>query len=316
MSRELTRNWLRHMRSGNFEAAWQISDEIMRMRRRLASPRCVHLGREALWNGESLHGQRVLIRCCHGLGDTLQVIRYAALVRRQAKHVVVQAQASVSELLQRVDGIDVIRTLYDDVPTCSYDVAIESMELPHVFRATLSSVPAEVPYVRVRPRPQPTGGSLAIGTVWRAGEWDKRRSIPSGLIAPLASIPGVTLHALQHRARREAEPWKFGIDSSSDDLLEAARVIAGLDLMISVDSMPAHLAGALGTPTWLLLHAHSDWRWMTDRSDSPWYPTMRVFRQERARDWGAVIEKIADELAQLASSRSRIARENYPPIAA
>ncbi len=299
MSRALTREWLRHMRSGDFELAWQVSDAVLTARNNRRST-CCHLAQEALWRGEAFVDQRVLIRCCHGLGDTLQFIRYAPLVRRMARCVIVQGQAPLAELLQHVAGIDAIATLYDDVPRNSYDVAVEVMELPYAFRTQLGTIPARVPYIELPDCVRRRDSSLAVGVVWRAGEWDARRSVPCELIRTLELVPTVTLHLLQRDRQFTPRAQEFGIDASADDIVQLARTIAGLDLVISVDSMPAHLAGALGVPIWTLLHARCDWRWMSDREDSPWYPTMRLVRQSRARDWHAVIARVRSELARLA----------------
>jgi hypothetical protein len=121
-------------------------------------------------------------------------------------------------------------------------MTVEIMELPHVFRTSLSDIPAMLPYIQIRPRPLPTSGNVGVGIVWKSGEWDKRRSIPVELIASFDCIPGLTLHVLQRGRGLRERPQNFGLDSGSDDILEAARVIAGLDLVISIDSMPAHLA--------------------------------------------------------------------------
>jgi ADP-heptose:LPS heptosyltransferase len=120
------------------------------------------------------------------------------------------------------------------------------------------------------------------------------------LLTPLADIPGVIIHIIQRGSGLAERPPGFGIVSGSDDLTKAAEMIAALDLMISIDSMPAHLAGALAVPTWTLLQSPSDWRWMDDRDDSPWYPTMRLFRQPAGGDWSAVITEVVNELARTA----------------
>ncbi len=140
--------------------------------------------------------------------------------------------------------------------------------------------------------------------VWRSGGWDSARSVPLPLLAEaLAAVPGVTLHALQ-RGPALAE-WRrdWGLVSGSDDVLETARAMQSLDLIISVDSFPAHLAGALGCPVWTLLHAAPDWRWLTGRADSPWYPTMRLFRQERAGEWEAVVQRVAKSLREMTNDQ-------------
>jgi hypothetical protein len=189
MSRQLTRAWLRQMRAGNCEAAWRISDEVLQSRRR-TSQRFVHLGREVWWNGEPVAGKRVLIRCSHGLGDTLQFIRYAPLVRKIAARVIVQAQAALCEILRHVDGIDAVETLYNDVAPESYDVVVEAMELPHLLRAVV----ADVPYIHAQPTFERAPSKLRVGIVWRAGEWDQRRSVPVELIRTVADVPGIVLH--------------------------------------------------------------------------------------------------------------------------
>jgi hypothetical protein len=162
-------------------------------------------------------------------------------------------------------------------------------------------VPAAVPYLHVESAPRETDGRLHVGLVWKAGDWDDRRSIPADLLAPLADVCGVALHVLQRGSGLAERPAGFGIDSGSDDPVQAARTMRALDLVVTVDSMPAHLAGALGVPVWTLLQADADWRWMEGRDDSPWYPTMRLFRQPRQGEWAPVIARVAAELARLAS---------------
>jgi ADP-heptose:LPS heptosyltransferase len=145
-----------------------------------------------------------------------------------------------------------------------------------------------------------------VGLTWHGSDWDQRRAVPVQLFAGFERITGLTLHILQRGSVLLRRPIGFGIDSGSDDIYEAARTIAGLDLMITIDSMPAHLAGALGVPTWVLLHSDCDWRWMQKRSDSPWYPTSRLFRQEKPGDWRPVIARVKQDLERAAVSRFRI----------
>ncbi|HEX2092082.1 MAG TPA: hypothetical protein VHG28_06750 [Longimicrobiaceae bacterium] len=290
--------WMRHMQRGEFEAAWEISDRVLRSR---AGVSCRHLPRhqQYVWDGTPLAGKRVLIRCYHGLGDTLQFIRYAPLVREVAAEVTVWAQPELIPLLRSARGIDRLLPLHDAAPEVEYveyDVDVEVMELPHVFRTTLRTLPAEVPYLHADPVPLPRDGRLAVGLVWRAGSWDERRSVPVELLTPLARIPGVALHVLQRGPALAERPEGFGVVSGSDDAMEAAGILRALDLLVSVDTMPAHLAGALGVPVWTLLHSDPDWRWIEGSDDSPWYPTMRLFRQERPGEWEAVVARVAAEL--------------------
>ena len=146
-------------------------------------------------------------------------------------------------------------------------------------------------------------GGEDLGAAWmrhmRAGEWDAAWRVSDCVLAPLAQVSGVELHVLQRGGGLAGREEGFGIVWGSDDPYEAARVMRALGLVNSIGSMPAHLAGALGVPVWTLLHSDPDWRWMLNRDDSPWYPTMRLFRQERPGDWESVIARVAAELGRL-----------------
>jgi ADP-heptose:LPS heptosyltransferase len=202
-----------------------------------------------------------------------------------------------------VPGIDQLLPLHDGAPEAAYDVDVEIMELPHLFRTTLATIPRAIPYLHVEPRRLAAAepGKLLVGLVWQAGGWDARRSVPFELLAPLAAVPGVQLVILQGNA--EVAGWQQGIGTYPGELMldDYARVVRGLDLLITVDSMPAHLAGALGVPVWTLLHAEADWRWLTKRPDSPWYPTMRLFWQEQPGEWAPVVARVLAEVRRLSS---------------
>jgi hypothetical protein len=302
---DLGERWFLHMRRGDFAAAWRLSDYVLRARQGMS---CAHLPRHLqwVWDGRSLQGKRVLIRCYHGLGDTVQFIRYAPVVKALGSQVRVMAPGELLPLLSTVRGIDALAPLETTAGKWDYDVDVEVMELPHVFRSTLKTLPAEIPYIRVPPAPPLHSGSLAVGIVWSAGPgWNPRRSIPFSEIRPLARIPGVSLFILQ-RGAAAAEAIGFGTDIGTDDIFAAARIMHSLDLVISVDSMPAHLAGALGVSVWTLLHKEADWRWMDEREDSPWYPTMRLFWQPGTGSWRPVIAAVAAELAKLSSRRANL----------
>lgn len=292
------------MRRGDFAAAWSISDAVLRER---AGTPCWHLPRheQYVWDGTPLEGRRVLIRCYHGLGDTIQFIRYAPLVGRIAREVIVWAQPELVPLVRGVRGVSRVLRLHDGAPRARYDVDVEIMELPHVFRTTLGTVPGDVPYVHVRPARLPRDGRLAVGLVWRAGDWDDRRSLPPELMVPLARIPGVAVHVLQRGPALAGWPAGVGSIGGRARVAGLARVIGALDLVISVDSMPAHLAGAMGIPVWTLLHHEADWRWMRDRAHTPWYPSMRLFRQPGPGDWRSVLERVAYELSELTAPAAR-----------
>ncbi len=288
--------WMRHMRAGEWEAAWRVSDRVLASH---AGEACWDRPRHEqwVWDGTPLDGSRVLIRCYHGLGDTIQFIRFAPLVKQVAAEVIVWAQPALIPLLRTARGIDRLLPLHDGDVGIDYHVDVEVMELSHVFRSTPRTLPAGVPYLHADPARIEANGSLAVGIVWKAGDWDEGRNIPYPLLAPLAQVPGVELHILQRGSGLAERQEGFGILSGSDDPSEAARAMRALDLVVSIDSMPAHLAGALGVPTWTLLQKEADWRWMEGRDDSPWYSTMRLFRQERQDEWEPVIARVAEALS-------------------
>lgn len=301
-------DWISHMRRGDFTAAWGLCDDELAAR---AGTTCWHLPRHEqwVWNGAPLDGKRVLIRCYHGLGDTIQFVRYAPLVKRIASHVSVWAPPELLPLLEDMESIDELLPLHDGTPECDYDVDVESMELPHVFRTTLESIPRNVPYLAPATRAsQIANRDFTVGIVWRGGDWDERRSVPFDLIMSLADVPGVALYALQRELAPGEGDAPFAIPPERCEPLGTAQLMRALDLVISVDTMPAHLAGALGVPVWTLLPTEADWRWMERRDDSPWYPTMRLFRQSAPGAWEPVVERVALALGrEIARSRRRVA---------
>ena len=303
--------WLRHMRAGTWHHAWTVGDAVLLAR---AGATCWHLPRHEqwVWDGRPLAGRRVLVRCYHGLGDTLMFARFVAPLRRSAAEVTLWAQPALLPLLATMRGVGPLLPLHESAPDVPYDVDVEVMELAHAARATPATLPPPA-HFDVAPAPLPRDGRIAVGLVWECGDWDRAvRSIPLPLLAPLARVPGVALHVLQRGpALAEfadgASPFGAGTSvavSGSDDVLEAARVVRALDLVVTIDSMPAHLAGALGVPVWTLLPHLADWRWMNAHAATPWYPTMRLFRQPRPGDWPAVVARVAGALARLAAGRA------------
>ena len=286
--------WLDAMRRGDFETAWKISDASLLTRRddQWRRPRW----QQSVWNGSTVAGKRVLVRCYHGLGDTIQFIRYAALLKAVATEVIVWVQPTLIPLLRSVRGIDRLLPLHDGTPEVEYDVDVELSELAHVFRTTSENIPAEVPYIFVEPAVLAAKEGLRVGLIWESGEWDTRRSIPFSEVRRLACVPGIEWHILQREPVRAGWDGTLGKISGGDNPLDDARVMRALDLVITVDTMTAHLAGAIGQRTWTLLPLESDWRWMERREDSPWYPTMRLFRQRAEGGWGRVIDEVSHGL--------------------
>lgn len=289
---DVNAQWMEHMLQGEFERAWQLSD--------LAGERRVP-------PAEELMGRCVLLRCEHGLGDTIQFIRYARLLRPITKRILAHVQPRLVPLVRAMPEIDMVFTWGESWPVGQYDDEIEIMDLPHVFRTTLATIPAEVPYLRVDPAlvsihasACQRAGHCNVGLCWSASSWDPQRSIPHTALAPLYCLPGLALFSLQ------SEPE----GPKTADCTHTAATIMNLDLVLTVDTMVAHLAGALGKPVWVLLHRDANWRWMVDRDDSPWYPTMRLFRQDDSRDWNRVVEQVAHCLPFTRSFTVRTARPN------
>lgn len=293
---DLNSSWLHAMRRGDFVTAWNISDTLLHTSQNETDlPRWF----QRVWDGSSVIDKRVLLRCYHGLGDTLQFIRYAPLLKAISAEVIVWTQPSLIPLLQSVRGIDRLLPLHDGEPEVEYDVDLELNELPHLFRTTLTSIPADVPYIFVEPASLPRSGPLRVGLIWQSGDWDNRRSIPFSDVKRLGHVPGIDWHILQREAACAGWDGTFGSISGGDNPLDDARIMRELDLVVSVDTMTAHLAGALGVPTWTLLPREADWRWMLDRVDTPWYPTMRLFRQREKGNWDDVIDNVAEQLSTL-----------------
>ncbi len=287
--------WADAMRSGDFERAWTISDRsLARLRgsdhRKHEGPR--HLQR--IWRGEKLQNKKVLVRCYHGLGDTIQFIRFARPLHRIARQVVVWCQPELVGLVSRVDGVDLAIPLHDGTVGINFDVDIEIMEIPHAIRATAAEMAMEVPYLRLSKRVHRKlpdhGGDLSVGVVWQTGGWIKQRSIPPHLLKRLRRA-GVQLYSLQ-LGEAEVAASIGAIDISSPEIETLGTRLCALDLIVCPDTMVAHLSAALGCETWILLHLDCDWRWPNTGGTTPWYPSARLFRQHAAGDWRGVVDDI------------------------
>ncbi|OQA03751.1 MAG: hypothetical protein BWY69_00258 [Planctomycetes bacterium ADurb.Bin401] len=193
----------------------------------------------------------------------------------------------------------------DGSPPVEYDIDAELMELPYVLRININNPIIEIPYLRVKAREYIERGRLKAGIAWKSGDWDARRSIPYEKMKLLNKVEGVDFHILQKGKGLSEWTDNFGFLSGSEDIYEAAEIVKSLDVVITADTMIAHLAGALGVRVWLLLCDDPDWRWFENRSDSPWYPTMRIFRQKKAGEWDKVIAEVAQELSIMQKKASK-----------
>jgi tetratricopeptide (TPR) repeat protein len=274
------------------------------------------------WQGEDVSGKTLLLHAEQGFGDTLQFCRYAPLVGAKAR-VILEVPGPLVRLCSSLPGVDRIVAAGDPVP--AFDLHCPLLSLPHAFSTTLETIPGKVPYLAAQPEQvaawrQRVGAlpGLRVGLVWAGSSFsfkpagnnmDRRRSITLAHFAPLAAVPGVSFVSLQKgdaAAQTRSSPPGMVIHDWTDELddfADTAALIEALDLVISVDTSVVHLAGALAKPVWILNRFDTCWRWMLDREDSPWYPTARLFRQPRLGDWDDVFERVAQELARIASGK-------------
>lgn len=300
--------------AGDFERGWQEYE--WRWHRPETPPRKLP---KPLWNGEPLEGKRILLHTEQGLGDTIQFIRYARLLKNGGAHVIFECQAPLMGVLRRLEGVDEL--LMEGQPLPPFDYHAPLMGLPRIFKTTLTTIPTFDSYITHDEKklatwqdyfkPQREKCKLLVGLAWQGNphhQWDHFRSVPLILFEPLARIPGIQLVSVQRGPGIEQieEFQKLtnsallvptdGQQTTPAHLAETAAMMSALDLIISVDTAPAHLAGALGRPIWTLLSFVADWRWMTGRRTTPWYPSMRIYQQKTFGDWDGVISNVFDDI--------------------
>jgi tetratricopeptide (TPR) repeat protein len=271
------------------------------------------------WQGEPAAGRTILIHAEQGFGDALQFCRYAPLVKARGLRVVVEAPSPLIRLLSRLPRIDgVVET---GAPLPAFDLQCPMLSLPLAFGTSLETIPGVTPYLAADARhialwgarlDRTTGGGLRVGLVWEGGNYrtsaeavaiNRRRSLKPAQLAPLLEVPSARFFSLQKEGERA--PAAFALIDYMDemaDFADTAALIANLDLVISVDTAVAHLAGALGKPVWLLDRLDHCWRWLAGRLDSPWYPTMRIYRQPSQGDWDSVLTQVVGDLRCLAGT--------------
>ena len=268
-----------------------------------------------VWDGSPLAGKTILIQAEQGFGDTFHFLRYLPLLKAQGARVMFECQPGLRRLLMQCGYIDVLveRTPNFAVPS-GFDVHAMLMSLPRIMETSGETLPLGVPYMQAEAwLLQRWQARLAvdqkfkIGVVWSGKlthEDNPNRLCPIAQFAPLAAIPGVSIYSLQKgdaAAQFLRQPWadpRNDLQDELHDFADTAAAICALDLVVTVDTSVAHLAGALGKPVWVLLSDAPDWRWLLDRDDSPWYPSMRLFQQQTHHDWGAPLAKLCDELRQ------------------
>jgi Tfp pilus assembly protein PilF len=266
-----------------------------------------------LWNGEDLSGRTILLHAEQGYGDTLQCLRYVPQVAARGGRIVLEVPKELLGLARRLPELGKLVARGDGLP--DFDLQCPLFSLPRALGTTLETVPAQVPYLSAEPDAIARwrdrlgeGPGLKVGIAWAGSPQhrsDAQRSIAIEKLEPLLRLKGVRWFSLQvgDRAADLAHlPGGLVTDLSPQlgDFAETAAVIRNLDLVIAVDTALVHLAGALGRPAWVLLRARPDWRWLLEREDSPWYPSLRLFRQRRAGDWDEVVRRVRAALERMA----------------
>ena len=293
---------------GNFPAGWPEYEWRWQLKN-FTTP-AAHFS-QPRWDGAELGGRRILLHCEQGYGDIIQFARYAPLVARRGGHVLLGCPEPLRTLLNTLPGVSEITTSPRDLP---FDVHAPLMSLPAIFGTTLADIPATVPYLTASPTSAgeniPPAAGYRIGIVW-AGDPshknDRRRSVPLENFLPLLKTPGIVCYSLQvgksavDLNHPEIAGKIIDLGRGFRDFADTARAVSEMDLLITVDTAVAHLAGALGKPVWVLLPFEAEWRWMLNREDSPWYPTMRLFRQSTPGDWKELFTRLLSAVKTVAT---------------
>jgi Flp pilus assembly protein TadD len=306
--------------TGSFREGWELFESRWAIEP-LASRRWS--GVQPQWVGQDLRGKTLYVFSEQGFGDTIQFVRYVPLAVERGARVILRVQPELVRLATTLAGVQDVGPIGGTPPECDFYCPI--MSLPRAFGTTPETIPGAVPYftadrdaVEAWQRRLGDPGPLRVGLVWSSGIRHYERSIfyagvaksmTLAQLAPLAGVRGVVFYSLQkgEPAREAARPPPgmrlVDLSAGLGDFADSAALIETLDLVISVDTAAVHVAGALGKPVWNLVKYHACWRWLRGRSDSPWYPTMRLFRQPEPGDWTSVVEEAARALHALAAER-------------
>jgi tetratricopeptide (TPR) repeat protein len=295
----------------NFKEGWQEHKWRLNIKGRSSTT-----SRQQMWDGKSLNDKAILVHTEQGFGDTIQFVRYLPMVKAHGGSVIIECQQSLYRLLRNCNGIDEIieKTSAKTLSVQPY-VHTHLLDLPGIFDTTLKSIPLHIPYITPDQILVDQWASrlnddenFKIGIVWAGNPYhtrDRNRSCSLADFAKLADVSGLSFYSLQkgHVSIESDNPPTgmriINLDNELNDFADTAAVIANLDLVITVDTAVAHLTGAIGKPVWTLLPFAPDWRWLLKRNDSPWYPSMRLFRQNQPGDWNRVFEKVKHGLLKL-----------------
>lgn len=296
---------------GRFEEGWKEYE--YRFKKEKPSDSRI-FGRQK-WDGCSLEGKRILIASEQGFGDNIHFIRYIPFVKNKGGHVILECKKELRKLFEGFNGVDeIIDKKINIVPDVRFDFYIHLMSLPAVFNTNVDNIPNKIPYLKAKQqlaekfKRQFSKNKFNIGIVWAGNpeqENDKNRSTRFENFKIFKEIPGIKLYSLQkgEAALQLNDKEIINLESQINDFADTSAFIENLDLIISVDTSVAHLAGAMGKMVWVLLSTASDWRWLRERKDSPWYPSMKLFRQKELGDWEHVFEEARRELVNLLAVR-------------
>jgi tetratricopeptide (TPR) repeat protein len=271
------------------------------------------------WNGyDNLDGKRICIHAEQGLGDTFMCIRYLVLLKNMGAHVIFVTQPALRTLLQQCPYIDTLCSFDEPIP--EYDYFCLLLSLPHVFKTQLDTVPTTIPYlyahkelIKTWRKKIKSEKQYKVGICWQGNivnEETSKKSCALEQFKPLAEIPGIALYSIQKLEHSQdtlpsdafVHIFNPPLDEEQGNFMDTAALIKNLDLVITIDTSIAHLSAALGTPTWILLAKPCDWRWMKKTTHTPWYPNVRLFRQQTPGDWTEVMHAVAQALQELVDS--------------
>jgi len=287
--------------------------------------------RKPRWNGSPLNGKTILVHAEQGFGDTIQFVRYLPMVKARGGHVILECHNNLFRLLRNSAGIDsIIERSSNSTPEVQFDFHIPLLSLPGLFGTNLDSIPSDGPYITADSSLVEKwhiqlnhDSNFKVGIVWAGNPLFKNyhnRSCSLSDFAVLSEITGLSFYSLQKgpaSVESNIAPVLKTTDLKNElnDFADTAAVMSNLDLVISTDTAVVHLAGAIGMPVWTLLHSAPDWRWWLKRTDSPWYPNMRLFRQTQLNDWAGVFDKVKKALIQEVNNLSTLTRKpvGYEP---
>ncbi|SMH41220.1 tetratricopeptide repeat protein [Azospirillum agricola] len=294
---------------GTREYEWRVEQPVWKWKRDFPG--------KLLWDGSPLQGKTILVHFEQGLGDSFQYIRYMPVLQAMGARVVFECQPILKRVLSSAPGVDVLIGHGEPIP--DFDCYVSLMSLMHRLGTTPDTVPGGVPYIHAEPelktrwRARMDLSEFRVGINWQGNETAK--SIPLELFLPISRIPGVRLYNLQKvngldqlerlRGTLPLVDWTAEMDTGPDAFLDTTAVMANMDLVLTCDTSVVHLAGAMGCPIVMPLKWFADWRWLREREDCPWYPTMRIFRMVRRNDWTEVMERVTTHIRRLVDDARR-----------